>query len=243
MYLSIVIPAYNEHDKIVRDVESATAFIQSGAFEGEVIVVDDGSTDGTGDIAEAACEGVMVEARVVRIEHAGKGAAVRAGILASRGEHVLIADSGLCIEFEEVLVGIEMIKSGLCEIAHGSRYAPDSEIVRKKGPLRRLASRLFRWLIPLLTGLRGKYTDTQCGFKVYKGDVARELYSLCTSDGYLFDLEVTLRAEQSAMKIEEFPVKWKSDPDSRLSLFKSLFSVILGVRRIRKAVRKLEKNK
>lgn len=236
MFLSIVIPAYNEQDKIARDIAAAAAYLSSASDGGELIVVDDGSTDTTVAAAAKACDNAAIETRVLTIAHAGKGAAVRNGIIASRGDVVMFADAGLCISYEEADRGIALVRSGRCDVAHGSRYHPESIIVKKKGLFRRFASAVFRAALPVAVGIRGSYTDTQCGFKVYNGDVARRIYGACVSDGYFFDLEVILRAERAGASICEFPVHWKSDSDSRLSLFRSLAEVFFAVQRIRGAV-------
>ncbi len=236
MFLSIVIPAYNEQDKIARDVAAAAEYLTSLSDGGELIVVDDGSTDKTAQAAAKVCENAAIEARVLTIVHAGKGAAVRNGIIASRGDIVMFADTGLCISYEEAERGIEMVRSGRCDVANGSRYHPESIIVKKKGVFRRLASAVFRAALPVAVGIRGAYTDTQCGFKVYNGDVARRIYGACVSNGYFFDLEVILRGERAGVSICEFPVHWKSDTDSRLSLFRSFAEMFFAVQRIRSAV-------
>jgi dolichyl-phosphate beta-glucosyltransferase len=217
MDLSIVIPAYREAAKISRDVEAAGAFLAKAGLKGEVIVVDDGSPDGTCEAARQAQTPPGIDRRVICLERqSGKGAAVRAGMLASHGDFALFADAGLCVPFESALKGIELIRCGGCDIAHGSRKLPDSVILRPQGLYRRLLSRLFRLIVRLFMGIPHTFSDTQCGFKVYRGDVARKLYTECISTGFMFDVEILLRALRHGYKVKEFPVEWRCDLDSRL---------------------------
>ena len=238
MDLSIVIPAYNEAAKIARDVEVAARFLVDQRLAGEILVVDDGSQDDTSKVAEAVPVPPGVERKVIRyLPHRGKGCAVRTGMTATRGEYVLFADSGLCIPFANALRGLAMIKRGECDIAHGSRKLPES-ILKVPQPLyRRLLSRLFRTVVFGLMGIPRELTDTQCGFKLYRGDVARELYRDCRSDGFMFDIEVLMRARRRGFTVREFPVEWVCDLDSRLRPMRNLYGVLRELVRIKRALR------
>ncbi len=217
MDLSIVIPAFNEETKVSADVEAAAAFLVGEGLTGEVIVVDDGSEDGTAMQAERPRMPDGVTRRVLRYEtNRGKGFAVRTGIRASAGELVMFADSGLCIEYKTAVLGLDLIRENRCDLAHGSRRLEGSHIGQHQRAHRRVISHLFRWLAPRLIGFPRHITDSQCGFKIYRGDVARELYGECTCDGFMFDAEVILRAARKHYRIKEFPVVWHSDHDSRL---------------------------
>jgi len=238
MDLSIVIPAYNEAAKIARDVDAAARFLVDQRLAGEILVVDDGSQDDTSKVAEAVPVPPGVERKVIRyLPHRGKGCAVRTGMTATRGEYVLFADSGLCIPFANALRGLAMIKRGECDIAHGSRKLPES-ILKVPQPLyRRLLSRLFRTVVFGLMGIPRELTDTQCGFKLYRGDVARELYRDCRSDGFMFDIEVLMRARRRGFTVREFPVEWVCDLDSRLRPMRNLYGVLRELVRIKRALR------
>jgi len=227
MDLSIVIPALNESKKIARDVEMAAMFLESNNFEGEIIVVDDGSTDDTSEVAKTVKVPPGVTRKVVRYEqHRGKGYAVRTGIRETSGEYVMFADSGYCVPYGDVLQGLEMLKDGTCDIAHGSRKLIESDIQQGQLWRRRICSGLFKWLINKLLQIPPGITDTQCGFKIYKGDVARQLYSQCISDGFMFDVEIILRAHKQGYQIKEFPIEWVCDLDSRLSPTRSSWRVL-----------------
>lgn len=217
MNLSIIIPAYREGHKIQHDVEAAAAFLVRHGLKGEIIVVDDGSPDDTRDVAAAVPVPPEVQRRVIRYEpHRGKGCAVRTGVMASRGQYVMFADVGLCVPFDNALRGLELLRNGECEIAHGSRKLASSVQFRRQRLYRRFLSWLFRLIVRVFMGVPSRLTDTQCGFKVYRGDVARELYAQCVADGFMFDIEILLRALKKGYRVLEFPVEWRCDWDSRL---------------------------
>jgi cellulose synthase/poly-beta-1,6-N-acetylglucosamine synthase-like glycosyltransferase len=215
MDLSIVIPAYKESHKIARDVQAASAFLKESGLTGEVIIADDGSDDGTADTARNAPVADGVELRVLALEHRGKGWAVRSGMTATRGDFAMFADSGVCVPYEDALRGVDLIRHG-ADVANGSRKMPGSSIARGQTFYRRMLSKFFRWVVIRVLGLPRNLTDTQCGFKVYRGDVARQLYGESVTDGFMFDLEILIRARERGLRVEEFPVHWACDPDSRL---------------------------
>jgi len=214
--LSIVIPAYNEAHKIARDIEAAGRFLIEQGLRGEIIVADDGSADGTADTAQAAATPAGVVLRVLRLKHRGKGWAVRQGMMATRGQYAMFADSGLCVPFEDALPALQLLREGRCDLATGSRKLPQSVIEQPQSLGRRILSWLFRRTVLWFLGLPRDLTDTQCGFKVYRGDVARELFGQSKIDGFLFDLEILLRARRAGYVAREFPVHWACDRDSRL---------------------------
>jgi len=236
--ISIVIPALNEARKIRFDVEAAAGFIDKEKMKGEIIVVDDGSTDGTSEEAREASIPSSVFLRVITLEkNRGKGFAVKTGILASRGDVVLFADSGTCVPYTNALSQIEKIRAGDLDIAIASRRLKETVIKRNRSLQRRMLSWFFRQVALMLTGLPRRITDTQCGFKVYDGDIARELFKRCVTSGFMFELEVLLRALRRGYRIEEFPVEWTCDLDTRLKPADDAVGVLKELLKVRSLIK------
>jgi len=229
MDLSIVIPALDENKKIGRDVEAAAAFLEGNRLAGEIIVVDDGSTDNTAEAAKNALADppAGIDVKVERYtHHRGKGYAIRTGIKKTSGEYVMFVDSGYCVPFEDILRGLQLLKDRACDIAHGSRKMRGCHIERTQSLYRRICSKIFHWFVIHYMKVSAEFTDTQCGFKIYKGDVARHLYGECITNGFMFDVEIILRAQKEGYRIKEFPVDWTCDRDSRLSPTRSSWRVL-----------------
>ncbi|MHC4842633.1 MAG: glycosyltransferase [Planctomycetota bacterium] len=238
MDLSIVIPVFNESKKIKGDIGSALKFLDKEGMSGEIMVVDDGSTDVTSDVTAEFETGQGNQVRTIRLhEHKGKGCAVREGIKLSKGDFVMFADSGCCVPYENMLIGLDLIKSGECEIANGSRKLNESKIYTPQGLLRRIYSQVFRKLLAFYLKIPAELTDTQCGFKIYQGETGRKLYGECVSDGFIFDVEIICRALKEGYRIKEFPVEWTCDKDSRFSLRKSFWQLYSELRMIRRRLK------
>jgi len=239
MDLSIVIPAFEESEKIARDVEAAAAFLGGNHFTGEIIVVDDGSKDNTAEAARSVEIPPDIELKVIRYErHRGKGYAVRRGIKDTGGQYVMFADSGCCVPYEDTLRGLQLLKSGAYDIAHGSRKMRGCHIEKAQSLYRRICSRIFHWFVIHDMKIPSEFTDTQCGFKMYKGDVARQLYGQCITDGFAFDIEIIMRAQKCGYRIKEFPIDWTCDRDSRLSPTRSSWRVLCELMTIRRVMAK-----
>lgn len=238
MDLSIVIPVYNEQYKIVNDINTASEFLNENNMTGEIIVVNDGSTDRTSEIVKSITvrEGIALEL-IDEKEHIGKGYAVKTGMLRASGDRIMFIDSGNCVPYDNILKGLELINGKECMIAHGSRFHPGSRIMRPMKTSRKLASYLFRKYIHIRSRIPKELKDTQCGLKIYEKKVARELYTECITKGFMFDVEIILRAKNKSYGIREFPVEWTSDPDSRLSIQKVFFNIFRELRIIRKVLK------
>jgi dolichyl-phosphate beta-glucosyltransferase len=238
MDLSIVIPVFNEGKKIEKDIRQAAQFLSSQKMTGEIIISDDGSTDDTlYFLKKVEIEPPFSLKILDNKNHRGKGYAVKAGILESSGDLVVFIDSGSCVSYSDLLPGINMIRTGQCEIAHGSRFMKDSKITRKKQWYRRIMSSAFRKFIHLWTEIPENLTDTQCGLKIYKKEAAFELYGLCITEGFMFDIEIILRSVKAGYKIREFPITWTADLDSRLSPAASFFQMISELGSIKRNIR------
>ncbi|MBN2011815.1 glycosyltransferase [candidate division KSB1 bacterium] len=221
MKISIIIPVLNEAHKIAADIRAAAEYLISNQLDGEIIIVDDGSADNTVSVAEQVSVPKSIGKQVVSYSpHRGKGYAIRTGMDLTSGTIVMFIDSGSCIPWSDAAKGITLVRSGVCDIAHASRQLDGSVILRPQATSRCITSLLFRVMLKIVMRVPKKFTDTQCGLKIYRGEIGRRLYRQCVTDGFMFDVEVILRALDSEYRIQEFPVTWQADPDSRLAQMK-----------------------
>jgi len=235
--LSVVIPVYNEGRKVDIDIRMAAQFMEMNDISGEIIISDDGSTDDTLKIPQSIFTKASVPVRIIKNKkHYGKGYAVRSGILEAKGEILLFIDSGACVYYEDILPGIDLIKAEASSIVHGSRFMPGSFITRKKQWYRQVLSYTFRRFIHSWINIPYDLTDTQCGLKIYERAVGQELYKQCIIRGFMFDIEIILRAEKAGYTIKEFPITWAADPDSRLLVFKTFFNMVSELRKIKRII-------
>lgn len=224
--LSIVIPMYNEKPRIASSVETIRAYLETLQMPYEIIVVDDGSTDGS-----AAALADVPDVCVISYQpNRGKGNAVRQGMLAAKGDLVAFSDVDLSAPIEELRKLLDAIESG-ADIAIGSRALPASQLVVHQPKYRELGGKMLNLVIRALS-VKGIH-DTQCGFKLFRGEVARRLFAQCILDGWGFDVEVLYLAQRMGYRIAEVPVKWAHSPDSRIHPFRAGLQVIKDLFRIR----------
>ena len=239
MDLSIIIPVLNEQDKVKADIDAAANFLRTHNIRGEILLVDDGSSDDTVLQAQSAgpyTDGIV---RIIALEkNRGKGYAIRCGFAESSGKIVMFADSGLCIPFPTALRGMEMLNQQACQIVIGSRKLSDSEIILPQSLKRRISSWLFRRFTILFMGFPASIKDSQCGFKLFDGKTGRDLCAVAISDGFMLDIELILRARKQGMTVCEIPVRWTCDRDSRLSVRRSLVNVLRELWAIKRALRR-----
>jgi dolichyl-phosphate beta-glucosyltransferase len=237
MDISIVIPVFEESKKVGADIRAAARFLKNNHLAGEIIIVDDGSKDNTAEAAKNVEISLEIPLKVIRSEHhRGKGHAVRRGIKETSGEYVMFADCGCCVPYENVLDGLKLLQNGTCDIAHASRKLPKSKIHKHQPRHRRIWSAIFRWVMIYGMKMPSEITDSQCGFKIYNGNVARNLYGRCITDGFMFDIEIILRAQKQGYRTKEFPVEWTCDRDTRLSLTQNFLRVIFELIAIKRAL-------
>lgn len=235
--LSVVIPAFQEGRKVARDIRAADAFLRARGLRGEIIVVDDGSTDDTAAHARRLQADVSNLHVVSYTPNRGKGYAVKTGVAQARGDIVMFADAGLCVPYDAALQGLSLLWLDMCDIAHGSRRLRGG--TRRAQPLhRRVGSQIYRWLVHLMMGVPLRISDTQCGFKLYRRAAAHQLYSEVITDGFMFDVEVLTRALGHGLRVLEFPVPWTADVDSRFHPLWGTLRNLVEMARIRGAVRR-----
>ncbi|HXO67082.1 MAG TPA: dolichyl-phosphate beta-glucosyltransferase [Candidatus Dormibacteraeota bacterium] len=232
--LSVVIPAYNEESRLASTVDRVLEYLRQGARSYELIVVDDGSRDGTAgtvDAMNASGAAILLVRHPVNL---GKGAAVRTGVLASKGDVVLFTDADLSTPITDADPLLRALLEG-ADVAIGSR-ALDRRLVEVHQPVyRETMGRIFNLFVRaiLLPGLH----DTQCGFKAFRGDIGRSLFLAMESRGFEFDPEVLYRARRQGLVIREIPVHWRNSPDTRVRALKDSARMFSALFRIRRRVR------
>jgi dolichyl-phosphate beta-glucosyltransferase len=232
MEISIVIPAFKEAYKIEADVAAADAFLRKRSRGGEIIVVDDGSPDGTADAALALAAQYPSLHVIHYTPNRGKGYAIAQGVARAKGDAVMFADAGLCVPYDIAAVGLTMLQLDMCDIAHGSRRMRGS-ILRAQPLYRRVGSRAYKFVVHAFMGIPSYISDTQCGFKLYRREVAQKLFSELVTDGFMFDVEIIMRALRQGYRILEFPVLWSNDADTRYEPVKGTLRNLRELARIR----------
>ncbi len=225
--ISVVIPAYNEAERLGSTLRQAVDYLSRRGDAYEILVVDDGSRDRTVDVAARfESEGV----RVIRLErNRGKGAAIRAGLLASRGAEVLLSDADASTPIEE----LAKLERYLPEapVVLGSRAVAGALIHQHQPFYREWMGKTFNLIIRVL-GVRG-VSDTQCGFKLLEGEAARRLGAELTIDGFAYDVELVWLARRHGLAVAEIGVIWSNSADSRVHPIRSSMSMLADVIRMR----------
>jgi len=224
--LSIVVPAYNEELRLPRTLRRLREWSQAAGESPELVVVDDGSTDATAEVARAEAGESLVLLR--HDKNRGKGAAVRRGMLAATGRRRLMTDADLSTPIEE-LPRLERELDGGADVAIGSRAVAGARIEVRQPIARESMGRLFNALVQLilLPGLQ----DTQCGFKLFTDAAAVIAFSAGRLDGFSFDVEALYVATRRGLRVAEVPVVWRNDTATRVSLaggaaaFRDLFRI------------------
>lgn len=225
--VSVVVPAYNEEWRILPTIGAIALHMSARGEPWELVVADDGSTDATIELIEGIG---FPNLRLLRAErNGGKGSAVRRGVLAARGQYVLFADADQSTPIEQYDQLLARAQAGHGLVV-GSRAAAGAEVSGRR-PLRRLLSRGLRLLIALLVGV--KVTDTQCGFKLFTREAARDLFAYQRIDGFSFDLEVIYLAHRHGISVAEVPVEWIDAPGSTVDAVKVSLDFLRDLVRIR----------
>lgn len=232
-FLSIVIPAYNEENRLPGTLEQLFRFLEKQPFASEIIVVENGSDDKTFEIAQRFADG-QTNVHVLRNEQRGKGLAIQRGVMAAVGEYIFLCDADLSMPVEEISKFIPPQLDRL-DVAIASREAPGS--VRFNEPYyRHFTGRVFNTLIRLL--VLPRLQDTQCGFKCIRARVAREIFPYQTLTGWAFDVELLYIARHHGYPIVEIPIHWYFNADSKISVFRDSLRMFLDLLRIRSNARR-----
>ncbi len=230
--LSIIIPAHNEENRLPRSLEQVFAFLEKQSYESEVLVIENGSSDRTLEIAQ----GFTQQHKSLRVIHEpgrGKGLAVRRGMLEARGQYRFMCDADLSMPIEEVNKFVPPSLSGF-DVAIGSREVRGA--IRYEEPLyRHFGGRLINFLIRVL--ILPRLQDTQCGFKCFRAEVADNLFRRQRLDGWSFDIEVLYLAEQDGDRIVEVPIHWYYRTESKVNALRDAFRMIGDIFLIRSNMR------
>ncbi len=216
-YYSIVIPAYNEANRIPATLRSVIECVRRHGWSAEIVVVDDGSTDATAEVVRAIAAGAPEVRLLQNPGNRGKGYSVRSGILQALGEVVLFTDADLSAPMDEAEALFAAIAGG-ADIAIGSRWLASSRQTHRQPFYRQFFGRCFNQVTRMVMGL--KFADTQCGFKAFTRAAAQTVFQLQTIERWGFDPEILFIALKRGYRIQEVPVSWAHDERTRMSYLK-----------------------
>ena len=246
MFLSIVLPAYNEERRILSSIaqlRTELPFIDmnhEGELLGdrfEIIIVNDGSSDKTGTIVRKYINQFpdFVLQLIELPNNKGKGYAVKVGVEVARGKYIVFMDVDLSTPLTELPRLIEAIQKD-CAIAIGSRGLPQSEIVKHQPIYREMMGKMFNVLVKLFV-IRGVY-DTQCGFKAFRAHEARQIFGLLQTYRFSFDVEILLIAQELEITVQEIPIAWHNSSDSSVSPIGDSWEMFYSLLQMKRQVRK-----
>jgi dolichyl-phosphate beta-glucosyltransferase len=215
--LSVVIPAYNEQDRIEHTLARTVEYLDGRGDSYEILVVSDGSTDATETLVQRFAE-THPQVKLLGYQpNRGKGYAVRYGILRAQGERILFSDADLATPIEELEKLEPYLEQGY-PVVIGSRPLRESQLVVRQPLYRELAGRAFNKVVQLLA-VRGIH-DTQCGFKLFTREVAHDIFSRCRLNGFSFDFEALFYAQRLGYPIAEVPIRWRHQAGSKVRLLR-----------------------
>jgi dolichyl-phosphate beta-glucosyltransferase len=229
-HLSVVIPAYNEEQRLGSSLEKIAAYLDSPPIDAEVIVVDDGSSDATVRIATELLRGRRAEV-LSNDENRGKGFSVRRGVLAATGRWVLVTDADLSAPIDEYDKLTAVVREQDVDVAIGSRGLETSRIEIRQNPVREAMGKTFNWCIRRMTDL--PFRDTQCGFKLMDRERTRPLFERMIVDRFAFDVEFLFLCMKFGIQVREVPVAWANVEGSKVSMFTDPINMLWDVARVR----------
>lgn len=233
-HLSVVIPVYNEEARLGGTLTRIHEYLAAQSYKSEILVVDDGSTDRTVEVAKSA--GADSRLRLLCHEvNRGKGAAVRTGMAAARGQFALFSDADLSTPIEEIEKLWPKLGAGF-DIVIGSRGLRESQIVVHQNIVRETMGRTFNLLVRLLV-VPGIH-DTQCGFKLFTRRAVDAVFPRCQLNGWAFDVELLALALSEGLRIAEVPVRWINSPNTRVKAFSASKQMFFDLLRLRRRFKK-----
>lgn len=239
IYLSVVIPAFNEDKRITKTLTKIRDYLDQKDFLSEIIVVSDGCTDSTDLYASEALKNWPNFVLLCRNVNKGKGYSVKEGILHSRGQLILFTDADLSTPIEELNSFLPWTDK--FDVIIGSRALPGSNIQVRQSFIRESMGKAFNLFVQLLI-FRG-IKDTQCGFKLFKRQAALDIFRRVRLKGFGFDVEALYLCQKLGFRIKELPVVWRNSPESRVHIIRSSLKMLLDLFQIRYLHKNLKKNK
>ena len=237
--ISIIIAAYNEERRVIPSLFKIKEYVTKQDLPYEIIVVDDGSVDSTHQVVMDLIKDIPYLKVISYVPNRGKGYALRQGVLASKGEVVLLTDADLSTPIEELSKLLPLIYNHKYDIAIGSRALALSEIVKKQPWWRQSMGKFFNRLVKTL--VIEDFKDTQCGFKLFRGNMARSLFKEAQVDRFAYDVEILAIAKKRGKRIVEVPITWINSPESRVSPVRDSFQMLGDLLKIRMTVGKTGK--
>ena len=236
--LSVIIPAYNEAGRLGKTIRAVVDYLRQNLPHAEVIVVDDGSSDGTAEIArQTFADSRPLRTSVISYKsNLGKGRAVRLGLLAARSDVTLFSDADLSTPISEAPKLIDPIVNGQYDVTFGSRALNRELIGVHQSWRREQGGRIFNLVVRVATGM--PFWDTQCGFKAFRMSVCRPLIEAATIDRFGFDVELLYLAFRAGLNLKEIPVRWDHNEGSKVSVLSDSFKMVNEVGLIRQQARR-----
>ena len=229
-HLSVVIPAYNEAERLPPTLDRIADYFATEGVDYEVVVSDDGSTDKTVAVAESHLRKGL-DRVLAQVENRGKGAAVRAGVHGARGRWLLLCDADLSTPIEEYAKLAAVARDHDRDIVIGSRGLVDSDIEERQSAVRQLMGKTFNVILRAMTAL--PFRDTQCGFKLLDSARVKPLFDLMVIDRFAFDVELLLLARRFKLTVEELPIVWRNKEHSRVNMLLDPPNMLMDVARVR----------
>jgi len=230
MYLSIIIPAYNEEKRISKTLLDINKYLKTKNYDYEIIVVNDGSKDKTADAVRDLQEEVANLKLIDNKENHGKGFVVRQGILEAKGDYRLFTDADNSTTIDQVEKLLPFFSQGY-DIVIGSRDAKGAVLANPQPWYRRILGEVFNLFVQIIVGLWGIW-DSQCGFKILTAKAGQDILPRCKIDRWAFDPEILIIAKKMGYKIKEAPVVWVNDLESKVK-FKGMIRMGIDLLRIR----------
>lgn len=229
--LSIIIPAFNEERRLPQTVEAIRGYLAARPLRAELLIVDDGSTDGTAALVTAYHERYPFVRLVSNGGNRGKGFSVRHGMREARGEFALFTDADLSAPIGEADKLLEALRTGGYDVAIGSRALDRRLIQVHQSAAREQAGIVFNFLVRSTTGL--PFSDTQCGFKAFRQRRTRIIFEQQRSEGFGFDPEILFLAQRHGLSVAEIPVRWSHDPASKVHVMRDSIRMVADLLTIR----------